>query len=428
MLNRLTINDYSWVILIAIGVWLSFVGILMIAPVWDEMFFWVIVNQFKHFQQVLYFLWGQCPLYRPLATSFLALELWSLPFDSAWPLLRILNAVMVLTSYSLIADAAKRQRCGNVGNFSKNLSQDTLICYWLAALLSPATLIVATWFANIFDASCLLLIAMGLSVWTRDRWCLAGCLFGLTWFCKEAAIFVLPLLVYLYVISPQSRKNTLYSLIIYMGLGGVYWYLRSRVVTLGSTSDIHPLLFSQFFSTVPSVAMRLSSPGITVLPSMLGLLITLGLLLSVRSFVFFGFVVALILCAAAAYQGAISGGMLTPDGSLINSAIFDARLFYIPLALFMFGLLLQGRTWQFVVLMFSFSASIPLEFQRYQQFQLAYQSYYQLAAQTPRGVTIYVDKASGVQPFSGYFGLKIGAYPEADYVMNPQDGSLTPAR
>ncbi len=408
----------------AVGLWFSANYALMIAPVWDEINFYVLFSPFKkNVWQGFHFLWFEYGLYRPLATTFLAVNLSVFSPDLVWPLLRIFNAVMVIASYWLIAGAAKAWHSTSYNGLSKG----TLLNYWFAGLLAPTVLIVSNWFANIFDASCLLFIALGLSAWTRNRPILAGSMFGLAWFCKEAAIFAMPLLIYLYVINPPLRKNTSQATAIYMALGLVYWLLRYRIILLlGPAAAIHPLNFSRIFAALPAAAIRLSLPGLTVLPSALGFTITLLLALSARSAVFFGYVSSIILCAALVYQDSIAFGAIGHQLPLINPAIFDARFFHIPLALLMFGLLLQRQTWPFVLLTLSFLAATPFEFRHYRQFQLAYQSYYQLAAKAHKPIVIFAKASDGVQKTEGAFGVKIGEYPNADYVLNPNDGSLTP--
>ncbi|NOT84619.1 MAG: hypothetical protein HOP02_07550 [Methylococcaceae bacterium] len=431
-MDKLRINGYLWAVLLFLGLWLWAFSALMIAPVWDEVNFLLTVNQFTGFWQGLGVIWLGNTLYRPLAISFLAGVLKLLPFDLAWPLLRTFNAAMVLASFWLIADAAKRYAASYVCRPEKphplcnNHNQFILCCYWLAVFLSPAALIVATWYPNIFDASCLLFIAIGIAVLGRGRWLSAGIAFGVAWFCKETAIFVLPLLTYLFFTHPHSRKITVNSLFVYIGISAIYWCLRNRVLVLGSTQDIHPFVFSQILPTLQVVAMRFSSPGITILPGIIGLLFTVVLALSTRKRVFFCFVLMLILGSTILYLG-LPAGMLSKDTPLLNSAPFDARFFHIPLALLMFALLLNGRAWPFLLLTLSFGASIPFEFLHYQKFQLAYQSYFKLAAQKPGGIIIFLNKGQGVQEASGDFGhLKIGEYPQADYLLNPQNGDLTP--
>lgn len=424
-------NYYLLVLSIAACLWFLVICRLMIVSVWDETIF-MAVSRNTSIVQWLYLCWTDSRIYRPLANSLIGLGLWLFPLDKGWLFLRFSSVVMVLASFWIIADAAKRQYIGRFSdglvshpNVPENLSQEILFWYWLVVFFSPSVLIVSAWFPNIFDSSCLLLIAAGVSAWGRMRWCIAGGLFGLAWFCKEAAIFILPLLGYLYLIAPASRIITIRSGLIYLSLGTVYWFLRSRVIAFGSSADIHPIIFSNLLPSIEAIAQRFILPGVSVLPGAAGLMITLVIALSARSLIFFGFTFALILCAAFAYLGSVIGVHSPYFLPLMNSAIFEARYFHIPLALLMFGLLLQGRAWPFMVMLLAFATSTPFEFQRFRQFQLAYQTYYQLAAESPNGITIFVRKDSGVQQLvNNQLKLKIGEYSPADYVMNLQNGSL----
>lgn len=432
VMNKLKTNCYWWFLLPFLGLWLWAFSALMITPLWDEVNFMLMRQRAISFPQILAVTWFGFTLYRPLAISFLMCVHWLLPFDLAWPLLRIFNAVMVFASFWLIADAAKyyvanaNHRLEQLYPSCNNRNQCTLCCYWLAVLLSPTVLIVATWYPNIFDASCLLFIALGIAVLGRGRWLLAGMAFGLAWFCKETAVFVLPLLAYLFFIHPPSRKITVKALLVYIAISAIYWSLRSHVLVLGGPQDIHPFVFAQLLPTLQAVATRLSSPGVTILPGMAGLLITLILALSARKVLFFCLVLVLILGSTVLYLG-MTASMLSTDTPIISPAIFDARLFHIPLALLMFALLLNNRAWPFLLLALSLGTSIPFEFIHYQKFQLAYQSYFNLAAQKTGGIVIFINNGQGVQGASGEFGnLKIGEYPQADYWLNPKNGDLTP--
>lgn len=431
-MNKLKVDGYSWFLLALFGLWWWAFSALMITPVWDEINFMLMRQRATSFPQLFDISRFGFTLYRPLAISFLMCVHWLLPFDLAWPLLRIVNAVMVFASFWLIADAARYYTASDGRPKQPHLSCNnrnpfTLCCYWLAVLLSPSVLIVATWYPNIFDASCLLFIALGIAALGRGHWLFAGIAFGIAWFCKETAVFVLPLLAYLFFIHPHSRKMTVNALLVYTGISAIYWFLRNRVLVLGGPQDIHAFVFAQLLPTLQAVATRLSSPGITVLPSLAGLLITLILALSARNALFFCFVLVLILGSAVLYLG-MPGGVLSTDTPLISPAIFDARFFYIPLALLMFALLLNNHAWPLLLLALSLGTSMPFEFLHYQKFQLAYQTYFNLAAQKTGGLVIFIHNGQGVQGASGEYGnLKIGEYPQADYWLNPQNGDLTPA-
>lgn len=402
--------------------WLCALASLTIAPVWDEIGAMDVVRQATRLPALLAYLWTDFPLYRPLGTSTLAVVLFTLPFDWAWPVLRFLNAALVLAAFALLADAAQRLQ-GAHGQPAPDASMRAL--YWAAVCLSPAALIVGGWYANIFDALCLALAALGLALLGRNRFVLAGLAFGLAWFSKEAALFIAPLLVYLYLRFPRQRRGLYWAAAIYLLLGAAYWLLRSRAVALGSAQDVHALTLGGVWPALCGYFIRLWMPGVTPLPALLGVGISLAVMLASRDRTFMALVLMLAGAAAVAYTGMVHGVAIGTATPVVSAVVFDARLFYIPAGLLLFALLLSGRRLPLGLALLGLASGLPSQYQRQRDLQQTYLGYYRLGEQTPGGITIHAPVATtGVQVAPAYRGVRIGDYPQASHVLNPWDGRL----
>lgn len=404
-------------------IWLAAMACLFIAPVYDEVNAYNVVTRAASLPSLLYELWTTFPLYRPIGTSIIAIVVHALPFDLAWPLLRLGNCLMVLASLSLLLSAARRYRAAGL------IPADTArvdALFWAVALLSPATMMVAAWYADIFDASCMLLIAAGIAACARGRWGVAGVCLGLSWFCKEAAIFAAPIGLFLFARLPEQRKPLYRAAAIYIALGALYWLMRSHAISLGSNADVHRMDIHTLPDTVLGIAMWLWSPGITWLPAVLGLAATLLVAATSRSAWFALLLAAMLAAGGVAYMGTIQGVMVDAHTPLIDMSVFNARFIYIPGLLLLFGLLLVGRRLPFLIAAAGFMFSLPLHYQRFYDFQQSFKQWYTLSASMPHGLDIHAPAAPGIWTKFDYKGLRIANAPAAHYELRVSDGRLTP--
>ena len=135
--------------------WIAAMSRLFIADVWDETTALVLFGDAHQSagKLVSMILKTPMPFWRPIPTIFVALTIHGLPFDVAWPLLRIVNMLMILGAVALLLRALNAWA-------GRDARRDFFLVF--ATLFSAGAIIVGGWFANIFDASVLLLAACGL--------------------------------------------------------------------------------------------------------------------------------------------------------------------------------------------------------------------------------------------------------------------------
>src|SRR4051812_23689517 len=167
-------------------VWIAAMARLFIADVWDETNALVVFGDVHQSagQLVATILKTPLPFWRPIPTIFAALVIHAVKPDVAWPLLRIVNMLMILGAVALLIRAVRVW----AGDDDR---RDFFFVF--ATLFSAGAIIAAGWFANIFDASVLLLVAWGLLLVTRGWFMEAGFVFGAAFFFKETAAMILPL-------------------------------------------------------------------------------------------------------------------------------------------------------------------------------------------------------------------------------------------
>ena len=108
-------------------------------------------------------------------------------YETAWRFLRGLNGAFVLGSLSLMLATLRR---------FKPLSAPRQVFLLGAFLFSGSAIITCGWFANVYDASALILIWTGLFLLAAtDYAILPAVLFGLAFFCKESAVLIFPFLL-----------------------------------------------------------------------------------------------------------------------------------------------------------------------------------------------------------------------------------------
>jgi len=402
-------------------VWLIALTRLMIAPVWDETIFYGLVAGQAKLSQAILACWTSFPLYRPLMTTFLAVTLKALPFDWAWPILRVVNMLLIAAAFTALLQAA---RIFWQGKYQAPLPAPITLLYWLAIFSSPAVLIVGGWYANIFDAACFFFMACGIWAYSKERAYLAGLLFGLAWFCKEAAVFIAPLLAYLFVALPRYRKILLRAFGIYLLFGIAYWSMRSVVVPLGSQHDVHAISPAFIWPAMKAVMVRMWMPGVSSFPAEVGIGASLLVLIAARNGLYAGLVFAVYLAATLVYAGMLPGDAAYTSYPLIGPTIFAARLFYMPAGILLFGLLMTGRRAPLLVVIFIYLAALPVQFKWQGDFQRVYHAIYALGDNEAAPVVIHIANTSSAQPMPKYRNVIMADMPNADYEFNERDGSV----
>ncbi|MFP5247436.1 MAG: glycosyltransferase 87 family protein, partial [Thermoanaerobaculia bacterium] len=180
-----------------VAVWVLFAVRLMIADVWDE------TNGMLAFssdamtltQKLQFVLTKSLGFWRPLPTLLVTVILhFARDFDVSWRILRSLNVLFLL---------------GAVFLFLKAVPRNAQLVFTIAVLFSGSAVITAGWYANIFDASVLLLTALATVLLLRKRAIEAGIVMGIAFFCKETAILTLPFLLILFAARQIPFRDAL---------------------------------------------------------------------------------------------------------------------------------------------------------------------------------------------------------------------------
>src|SRR3954471_21340678 len=223
-------------------VWIAAMARLFIADVWDESSALVVFGDAHQtaMQLVSTILKTPLPFWRPIPTIFAALTIRALPPDVAWPFLRIVNMLMILAALALLIRT--------ITTWSGRDDRRDFV-FVFATLFSAGAIIVAGWFANVFDASVLLLVAWGLLLVARGWFLEAGFVFGFAFFFKETAAMVLPLLLILIAIDRIKLRDAIRIAIPTIAMGVLYFGLRSLVVPFGSAADTHQFQLSMLLPT-----------------------------------------------------------------------------------------------------------------------------------------------------------------------------------
>jgi hypothetical protein len=392
-------------------VWLLAVARLFIADVWDETNGLVVFNVpgQSALDIVRVILKTPLPFWRPIPTIFAGLVIHVLPPDVAWPLLRIVNIAMILAALTLLLRTLDRWS-------GPSPWRDAL--FTLTYLFSGGAIIVAAWYANIFDASVMLLIAAGLWLVSRGKFIAAGVIFGAAFFFKETAAITLPLLLLLVAIGRMRLRDAVRVAIPTFVLGALYFALRSLVVPFGSAGDTHQFHLS------------------ALLPTAIGFVSTYwtesmwGDGWSVLGFVWFAFSVAamrgwrgrLAYLAYVAFAVVMYLEMFGAwqDHQLIHHLMFVGRLYFIPVVLTLFVLALDGRWWALPVLAVPLLIGAVITYTHYERFQRSYRNIYR---HTAKPVRIDYPPKPLHDPRRG---IDIGNFPDARLKIDPVNGKLVP--
>jgi hypothetical protein len=408
----------------AVGIWIVFAIRLMIADVWDE------TNGMLAFssaamtlgQKLQFVLTKSLGFWRPLPTLLVTLVLhFVTDFDVSWRVLRGVNVGLLLGALFVFLKtlpiASGPEPAGDPALSTGNGQLATI--FSVSFLFSGSAVITAGWYANIFDASALLLLAVGLSLLLRDKDLAAGVVFGVAFFCKESAALVLPFLLVLFAARRITFRQALRAGVPAAILGAVYFFIRSKIVPFGGEGDIHGFAPQHLLPTFVNLAesfweQTLKSRGFL---GFFWLALSLGALKKPRLIA----ATLLFFCATAF----IYWGMFNEyqHGILVHHLNFIGRLYLVPVTLMLFLLALERRTLAMAILLLPIVFGGALTWRDHARFQRMYKRIYSTAL---RGTVKPLTVQFPAKPLDDTVrGVRIGDIPEASVTIVPETGRLS---
>ncbi len=397
--------------------WIAAMSRLFIADVWDETSALVIFGDAYQSagQVVAMILKTPLPFWRPIPTIFTALTIHVLPFDVAWPLLRIVNMLMILGAVALLVRALNAWD-------GRDARRDFFLVF--ATLFSAGAIIAGGWFANIFDASVLLLAAWGLVLITRGWFVEAGFVFGVAFFFKENAAMMLPLLLLLVAIGRLKVHDAVRVAIPTLAIGLLYFGLRSLIIPLGSAADTHQFRLDMIIPTATGLLESYWRETLWVWPSIIGYALFVFSLVAMRGWrarvafvIYAGCAIGIYLSMFTVYQGPEMARYLMA----VPHLVFLPRLYLVPVTLTLFVFAADRRWWAVAVLAIPLVLGAAGVYSRYQRFQRNYRDLYRYAQHEPKPVRIdYIYKPL----HDPRRGIDIGDFPNAPLLLDPRTGRV----
>jgi hypothetical protein len=389
--------------------WLVLVATLQIADVWDETNGLLLFGGPSGLAAKLAVALTEPPgFWRPLPTAVVALVVHIAPSpELAWRLLRLLTVAMLLGAAHLLGVASSARG-------------PLRLAVTVAVLFSGSALIAASWFAAIFDASVLLLLAGALALLLRGRAEAAGITIGVAFFCKEVAALGVLMIGALLVAGRVTRRQAVTSAIPAVALGVLYFVLRATRIDLSGPGDIHDFDFAQIVPTTIGLAesfwwqtLKRSEPGV------LGAAVFTGSLVALRRPRLIAAAVMLFAGAVVVYLGMFG---VYQDHLVVHHLNFAGRLYLVPAALLLTLLALERRTLAIAVLIVPIVAGAVDTWRDHVRFQRLYQQIYAAAARHPEKPlrVRYPDKPLD----DGGRGVLVGDVADADVVIEEATATL----
>lgn len=294
----------------------------------------------------------------------------------------------------------------------------TSVLFTIAFLFSGSAIITAGWFANVFDASALVLISFALLLLLRGRDLAAGVTIGIAFFCKETAALALPFLVVLLAAGRITFRQALRAGIPAAILGAIYFAIRSRIVPFGGEGDIHGFAAAQLAPTFLNLAESFWEQTL----KWRGFLGYVWLAVSLAALRRPRLIAAALLFFCA--TGVIYWGMFGEyqNGVLIHHLDFVGRLYLVPATLMLFLLALERRTVAIAVLLLPIVFGGFVTYRDHARFQRMYKRIYRTARQaTVKPLTVHYP----AKPLDDVVrGVKVGDIPDAAVTVNATTGRL----
>jgi hypothetical protein len=398
-------------------VWVAAMARLFIADVWDETSALVAFGDAHQgvTQLVAFIVKTPLPFWRPIPTIIIALTIHVLPASAAWPLLRIVNMLMILGAVALLLRAVSIQA-------GRDDRRDFFVVF--ATLFSAGAIITAGWFANIFDASVLLLAACGLLLLARGWFLEAGFVFGIAFFFKENAAMIFPLLLLLVAIDRLRARDAMRTAIPAMAGGIVYFALRSLVVPFGSAADTHQFRMDMIVPTAAGLVESYWRETLWAPPGVIGYALFAFSLIAMRGYraraafaVYIAAAVIIYLSMFTVYHG----HELARYVMAVPHLTFLPRLYLVPVTLTLFVFALDRRWWVIAILAVPLLAGAAGAYSRYQRFQRNYRDLYRYVQHEPKPVRIDYAMKPLHDPRRG---IDIGDFPGAPLRLDPRTGRI----
>lgn len=350
-------------------------------------------------------------LYRPLPVSTgYIVHFFTKDAHLTWVSLRLINTALLLSALFFLVQSIR-----------KIAGHDTLRDMLVVILFlgSGATIITAAWFANIFDASALFFVALGVYSLTHRQYILAFLSLTVSFYCKEISILAFPLVVILGWSSKTELKPTIILTTLLTVSFAWYFFLRQQAIPLGSPSDIHGFEIHLFLPTLQAWLeslwwqnTRREAGGI------IGIAITLFFLASLRDVKVLLITLATLIASTIVYWGMFP---YRPD-IIIDSIAFQSRLYLLPMFILLFVGAVWGRHWSLPII------AIPMLLGGYStylisiQFQQSYQRIYSLAKENRNNETYIHYPQKPLKDNARR--LFIGDYPKATYKIEPYSSKI----
>ena len=412
-------TDAGWraASLLLIVVWVAAAMRLMIVDVWDETNALVAFGSpwWTTHEAVRFVLTKSMGIWRPLPSALAVLVVRGIASDElTWRILRGINIMLLLTALTMFVVALRRWSPG---------SERRTTLFSACVLYSGGAVITAGWFANLFDAWVLVLIAAGVLLLTRERSLAAGTLFGLAFFCKETAVLALPFLVWLWSARFVSARHAIRAGVPALVLGIVYFVLRGRIIPLGSAADTHQFRPDHFLPTLLGYVESFWRQTLwTDDLRLVGLAFFAVSVIAMPTWRTRAAYLGFILAGAAIYWEMFG---IYQNGALMHYLTFVGRLYLIPATLTLFMIAAHRKEWALLVLAVSLAGGAAATYVRYERFQLAYRSLYEQAAANEGTLRVHYPMKPLSDPRRD---LEIGDYSDAAYRLDPKTGRLDAVR
>jgi len=336
-------------------------------------------------------------------------------FDVSWRLLRAVNAAMLLATLWLFLRALT-EADGEDPNRAPRTFALTI-----ALLFSGSAVITAGWFANVFDASALLLIAVALRLLLRGRALTAGVILGVAFFCKETTALALPFLLMLFAARRITFRQLLRAGIPAAVFGAVYFFIRSKIVPFGSAGDVHGFSPGELLPTLAHLAesfwrQTLKGNG----PGVLGFVWLTLSLAALRKTRLIGATVLFLLATGLIYWGMFGEYQ---RGILMHHLDFAGRLYLIPAALLLFLLALERQTLAIGILCLPIVLGGYTTWRDHARFQRTYKRIYRTAATAQQKPLLVHFPTKPLE--DTVRGIRIGDFPTSPVKVDPVTGRLS---
>jgi hypothetical protein len=388
---------------------------LMIADVWDETNIIIKLQSkpfvdFSLFQMINWIWLDNSILYRPLALSVLVIidELNGLDFIY----LRYFNLVLLISSMFFLART--------LVNFFQ-ISLLRVVFFFTLSLYSSSFLITAGWFANIFDALCLFFISMGILLMSEKKYLLSSILIGLSFYCKEISILIIPMIGFFLYNKTVSVKKMIVPLIIIVLFNGLYWYLRQRVIPLGSPNDIHGFtldtFFPSFFIFLNSFWWQHTKYSSNSFEAWLGLIVFILSIISIKGYINKLLASFIVILSALAYWGMFA----YQEQVIMNWNNFSGRLYLIPSVMVLYIISTKSNRFIFLLLAIMIPLGTIKTYVSHFKFQKVYSDIYDLARRQNEPLVIHYPEKSLSDPFRNIY---LGNYQNSDIYINIYEAKL----